>query len=86
MIALIDLALVIVLVNLGQVEEILGDELSLCVQGEMHLHSKIDNLQLGWHTSWVQNALEMNQLSQLYSDFSFANQNGFQVKTFTFTI
>ena len=30
MIALIDLALVIVLVNLGQVEDILGDELILC--------------------------------------------------------
>ena len=40
---------VIVLVKLGQVEEILRDELSLCRVGEIHHHSQVDNLQLHWH-------------------------------------
>lgn len=40
---------VIVLVKLGQVEDILGDELSLWRVGEIHLHSQVDNLKLDWH-------------------------------------
>jgi hypothetical protein len=40
---------VIVLVKLGHVEDILGDELSLCRVGQIHLHSQVDNLQLDWH-------------------------------------
>ena len=43
--------LVIVLLKLGQVEDKLGDELSLCGFGEIHLHSQVDNLQHHWHCS-----------------------------------